>query len=219
MSVIHRTTLTPTKLELLTSWLPQRPWYVGDREPELAKAGGFRLDDPQGEIGMEFMAVTDTSGDRPVTYHVPLTYRSEPVAAAGHALVGTTEHGVLGQRWVYDGTQDTELVAELFALMAGAAEPQMQSTSHTPDPSVTGWFAHPHATAPITHLRTTHAAEGSDAAVTAGPGGSLLNLHFNRVLHPGQDTPGQARGHVTAGWQLPDGTTTRGLFATVHTLP
>ena len=29
MAVIHRTTLKPTKLELLTSWLPSRPWYRG----------------------------------------------------------------------------------------------------------------------------------------------------------------------------------------------
>ncbi|GAB3893952.1 hypothetical protein GCM10027612_44340 [Microbispora bryophytorum subsp. camponoti] len=76
MAVIHHTTLTPGKLELLTSWLPAQPWYGGDgRRPELTKAGGFRLDDPQGEVGMEFMVVTDVSGDRPVSYHVPLTYR------------------------------------------------------------------------------------------------------------------------------------------------
>jgi hypothetical protein len=34
------------------------------REPELARAGGFRLDDPQGEVGIEFMVVTDGSGGR-----------------------------------------------------------------------------------------------------------------------------------------------------------
>ncbi|WP_242659159.1 hypothetical protein [Thermostaphylospora chromogena] len=30
MSVIHRTTLKPNKLELLTAWLPSRPWYVAE---------------------------------------------------------------------------------------------------------------------------------------------------------------------------------------------
>jgi hypothetical protein len=39
----------------------------------LAKAGGFRLDDPQGEVGIEFMVVTDTAGPQPVAYLVPLT--------------------------------------------------------------------------------------------------------------------------------------------------
>ncbi|MEV6594655.1 hypothetical protein AB0N36_43065 [Streptomyces acidicola] len=48
MAVIHCTTLKPTKLELLTSWLPSRPWYGGAGAPEPARAGGFRLDDPDG---------------------------------------------------------------------------------------------------------------------------------------------------------------------------
>ncbi|MGC5411428.1 maltokinase N-terminal cap-like domain-containing protein, partial [Streptomyces sp. DT225] len=55
MAVIHRTTLSPTKLELLTAWLPTRPWYAGSTSPSLVKSGGFRLDDPQGEVGIEFM--------------------------------------------------------------------------------------------------------------------------------------------------------------------
>lgn len=32
MAAIHRTTMTPTKLELLTGWLPKQSWYVGDAE-------------------------------------------------------------------------------------------------------------------------------------------------------------------------------------------
>jgi Maltokinase N-terminal cap domain len=50
MAIIHRTTMIPGKLELLAAWLPAQPWYLDrGREPELAKAGGFRLDDPQGD--------------------------------------------------------------------------------------------------------------------------------------------------------------------------
>jgi hypothetical protein len=50
MALLHNATLTPTKRELLTSWLPTRPWFDGevDRDP----AGSFRLDDPDGEVGM-----------------------------------------------------------------------------------------------------------------------------------------------------------------------
>ena len=45
MAIIHHTTMTPTKLELLAPWLPTQPWYPGTgSEPELGKAGGFRLD-------------------------------------------------------------------------------------------------------------------------------------------------------------------------------
>ncbi|NWF27429.1 hypothetical protein HW130_14330 [Streptomyces sp. PKU-EA00015] len=103
MAVIHHTTLTPSKPELLTPWLPAQPWHTGTgHPPQLTKAGGFRLDDPQGEVGIEFMIVTDASGNPPHTYHVPLTYHGTPLHGADHALIGTAEHGVLGQRWIYD---------------------------------------------------------------------------------------------------------------------
>jgi hypothetical protein len=49
MAVIHQTTMSPTKLELLAAWLPGQPWYIGTgRAPDLARVGGFRLDDPRG---------------------------------------------------------------------------------------------------------------------------------------------------------------------------
>jgi hypothetical protein len=44
MAIIHDTTMSPGKLELLAAWLPAQPWYLdGGRAPRLAKAGGFRL--------------------------------------------------------------------------------------------------------------------------------------------------------------------------------
>ena len=50
MAIVHNTTMSPAKLELLAAWLPAQPWFPGSgREPELAKVGGFRLDDPQGD--------------------------------------------------------------------------------------------------------------------------------------------------------------------------
>ncbi len=134
MAVIHQTTLTPGKLELLAAWLPAQPWYAGsEQQPALARAGGFRLDDPDGEVGIEFMVVTDSSGDRPVSYHVPLSYRAAPLDGADDALIGTAEHGVLGERWIYDGPHDPVLASQLLALLQGEAEPQAQRVSDTPD--------------------------------------------------------------------------------------
>ncbi|HEY9438101.1 MAG TPA: 1,4-alpha-glucan branching protein, partial [Streptomyces sp.] len=76
MAFVHRTTMKPTKLELLTGWLPKQSWYVGDTQaPELVKAGGFRLDDPRGAVGIEFMVVADTTAREPVAYLVPMGYR------------------------------------------------------------------------------------------------------------------------------------------------
>jgi Maltokinase N-terminal cap domain len=124
MAIIHNTTMTPGKLDLLTAWLPAQPWYLDSPgEPELAKAGGFRLDDPQGEVGIEVMVVTDGSGGLATTYQVPLTYRAREFAGVSGGLIGTSEHGVLGCRWIYDGTRDPVLVAQLVALIQGQAEP------------------------------------------------------------------------------------------------
>ncbi len=67
MAIIHNTTMSPGQLELLTGWLPAQPWYrQTGHEPSLAKSGGFRLDDPQGEVGIEFMVVTDGPGTGPL---------------------------------------------------------------------------------------------------------------------------------------------------------
>jgi hypothetical protein len=206
MSVIHRTTLTPGKLELLSAWLPLQPWYRGG-PPTLVKCGGFRLDDPAGAVGIEFMLVADTSGDVLAVYHVPLTYRGAPLAGADDAFVGTMEHGVLGRRWVYDATRDPVMTAQLIALLRGSAVPQAQSISDTPDPSVT---AH------LDGVEITSAApvfRGTDLAAEQG-----LSVRIARALHPAEGDGCAAngtRGCVTGGWRTPDGTDECGQLFTV----
>jgi hypothetical protein len=217
MAVIHRTSLKPTKLELLTSWLPSRPWYLrGAGEPELAKAGGFRLDDPQGEVGIEFMVVTDASGTQPTAYLVPVTYRGAPLDGAEHALVGTMEHGVLGQRWAYDGCHDPVLVTQLWALIDGRVEAQDQTTTDTPDREITRSCS---GDSPAPTDFTTAAVDDQRGTDLRAPQGATLRLH--RVLRPAPDNaplvPAAASGHVAGTWWLPDGTRVRGLFAVLHT--
>ncbi|MCX5205331.1 1,4-alpha-glucan branching protein [Streptomyces sp. NBC_00237] len=230
MATIHDTTVTPTKLEVLTAWLPTRPWYQGTSTPQLAKAGGFRLDDPEGTTGMEFMVVTDTSGDSPVAYHVPVTYRGVPLeGAAEQALIGTMEHGVLGPRWMYDGPQDPVLAARLLALLQNRAEPQQQSVSDTPDPTVVAETTGPalpdglvpgdvregkHDTAVTVRIPGESAASGEPGALT---------LSVTRVLRPDAleapadaAEPGGTRARVTADWTFPDGTRLRGTFAALR---
>lgn len=82
MAIIHDTTMSPGKLDLLASWLPAQPWWAGRGQgPDLARAGGFRLDDPDGEVGIEFMTVTDGPAALPVNVPgaSPLTSRHGPV--------------------------------------------------------------------------------------------------------------------------------------------
>ncbi|MGP4110410.1 maltokinase N-terminal cap-like domain-containing protein [Streptomyces sp. 4N509B] len=187
MATIHRTTMTPTKLELLTAWLPKQTWYLGSTAtPELVRAGGFRLDDPEGEVGIEIMVVVDATTPEPVAYLVPLGYRGEALEGVPEeALIGTSEHGVLGTRWIYDGAHDPVVTARLRALLRGEATPQHQSLSDTPDPTVTV-----HGTAPV---------DG-------------LDVHLNRVLRPAEPAQNPP-AHLVAGWTWPDGTTARAVLA------
>ncbi|WP_049560534.1 maltokinase N-terminal cap-like domain-containing protein [Nonomuraea sp. SBT364] len=214
MAIIHHTALKPTKLELITSWLPSRPWYLGRGAPELVKAGGFRLDDPEGEVGIEFMVVTDTSGGHPAAYLVPLTYRGAPLDGAEHALVGTMEHGVLGRRWAYDGCHDPVLVAQLLALVEGRVQAQDQNTSDTPDREVTRSCTGDGLTA----ADLTTAADDHEGTELPTAGGPVLRLH--RVLRPAPGgtpvLPPGATGHVSGAWNMPDGSRAQGLFAVVR---
>ncbi|MFF6880760.1 1,4-alpha-glucan branching protein [Streptomyces sp. NPDC012474] len=213
MAVIHHTTLKPTKLELLAAWLPSRPWYRGAAEPELTKAGGFRLDDPKGAVGIEFMVVTDASGAQPVAYLVPLAYRGAPLEGAEHALVGTMEHGVLGQRWAYDGCRDPVLVARLAALIEGRAQAQDQNVSDTPAQRVV--VSHTGEGSLSTDFTVTDDREGTALTTPQGP---VLRLH--RALQPAAGglfaAPRGAIGHVAGSWEAPDGSRAHGAFAVLH---
>jgi hypothetical protein len=110
MALLHRADLVPSKLELLAGWLPQQPWFVGDRDAPLTNVASFRFDDPDGEVGVETLLVR--AGDGPVM-QVPLTYRNEEVPGAEQWFLGTMEHSVLGTRWTYDALGDPVYLGEL----------------------------------------------------------------------------------------------------------
>ena len=223
MATIHNTTMSPTKLDLLAGWLPAQPWYrPAGHEPELARMGGFRLDDPDGAVGIEFMVVTDGSGSGMVTYQIPLTYRAGALDGADGALIGTSEHGVLGRRWIYDGVHDPVLRTQLVALIQGDAEAQAQTVSDTKDPTVT---SQPAVKGSLTPLWSAVAANGPDGtdlrvgtAAADGQAGELI-LRISRVLRGGDGITGNADAGppcLSATWRLPDGTQARGVFATAR---
>jgi hypothetical protein len=140
MALLHRATLRPTKLELLAAWLPTRQWFVG--KPEIEQVARYRFDDPAGQVGIETILVR--SGEGPV-HQVPLTYRGAPLPGGEEFLITTTEHSVLGQRWVYDGCGDPVYAAALTStIVTGGSEAEEyyegngQREYRTPSMTVSG---------------------------------------------------------------------------------
>jgi len=215
MAVIYATTMSPGKLDLLAAWLPTRPWYIDSgRVPQLRNVGGFRLDDPEGEVGLEFMMVTDGAGPEPVTYHLPLTYRGEPLDGGDDALIGTSTHGVLGQRWIYDGSRDPVSVAQTVALLAGWVRPQAQHDSETPDTSIVVTpteLAHP-----ATDLVSATDRDSCTEIVVGGQDQAEAIVRVHRIpsaAHPPfADT---ANGQVSARWRLPDHASVSGVVLAI----
>ncbi|MGW4384496.1 maltokinase N-terminal cap-like domain-containing protein [Kitasatospora sp. NPDC004531] len=176
MATIHHTTVEPGKLELLAAWLPTRSWYRPGGG-ELVRAGGFRLDDPAGEVGIELMVVTDGRS----AYLVPMAYRGAPLDGAPEgALIGTAEHGVLGTRWFYDGEHDPVVREQLAELLRGRAVPQMQSESDRADESVAVAAVDGEAV-PVLRRELSPAGEPAPGEVVAGytaPDGSAARAVF-----------------------------------------
>jgi hypothetical protein len=193
VAVIHQTTMVPSKRELLTEWLPRQDWYARHSAGlSLARAGGFRLDDPDGEVGIEFDVARDDAAEPVTAYLVPMTYRGSPLAGADHHLIGTAEHGVLGKRWIYDGTHDPVLLAQLEELIQGRAQAQARGQSNTLDPTVEA------------------------VPVTGVPAEQRLSICFARLLVPTDPTVQPGRGRVTGLWTGRDGSLVRSVFATAQ---
>jgi hypothetical protein len=108
MALLYKAELRPSKIELIEGWAPTQPWFEGSASASFTSVASFRFDDPEGEIGIETILLR--VGDSPVL-QVPLTYRGAPLEGGGAWLIGTMQHSVLGQRWVYDATGDPAYLA------------------------------------------------------------------------------------------------------------
>ena len=122
MGIVHHTaTLSPTKQDLVEAWLPSRSWAEGRHVA--AKVAEYRFDDPDGEVGVETILWRTDDG---TVLQTPLTYRAAPLDGAEAHLVGTTDHSVLGRRWVYDGCGDAVWASTLADVIStGGRQAQM----------------------------------------------------------------------------------------------
>jgi hypothetical protein len=119
--VYRQATISPTKQELAEAWLARQPWSA--ERTVTGKVAEYRFDDPEGEVGVETILWSLDDGS---VAQVPFTYRSAPLDGADEHLVGTTDHTVLGQRWVYDGCGDPVWAATLAtAVLTGGTQAQM----------------------------------------------------------------------------------------------
>jgi hypothetical protein len=120
-----------------------------------------------------------------------MTYRGSPLAGADAHLIGTAEHGVLGKRWIYDGTKDPVLLRQLAELIQGSVQAQARSQSNTLE-------------------ETVHAVP------VDGVPAELLSISFTRLLVPADTAARTQPGQVTAVWTMPDGALVRSVFATAQ---
>jgi hypothetical protein len=114
VAIVHKATLTPGKQELLKSW-SERARGTG---AALEIIGSYRFDDPAGQVGVEAFLLR--LGED--VLHLPLTYRAAPLVGADADLIGTSDHSVLGTRWVYDGTHDPVAVSCFERALSGEQE-------------------------------------------------------------------------------------------------
>jgi Maltokinase N-terminal cap domain len=118
MARFHVATIKPTKAELIAEWAPTQPWGPPADVP-IEVIGSYRFDDPDARVGMETHLVAAAG----TLLQVPLTYRDEPLDGADDALIVEMQHSVLGNRWVYDGLRDPQLVVMLAGVaMTGQGE-------------------------------------------------------------------------------------------------
>lgn len=171
MAQIHKATLTPSKIEVLTPWLRSRSW--ADGVAGVSSLGAYRFDDPLGQVGIETFLLEADNG---TVLHVPVTYRAEPLSGADEHLIGTTEHSVLGTRWIYDGCGDPVWASVLTTVILTGGEQAAEMVDdgqgvvveRTPTATAVG-SGTPDAEVPTVAGAQPHDEAGYTVVTTGGP--------------------------------------------------
>ena len=182
MALLYQATLTPSKIEVLQSWIPHQPW-IGDADATTVEVvGGYRFDDPDGEVGMETHLLRTKDGQ---ILQVPVTYRGSPMTGAGSYLIATMQHSVLGERWVYDACGDPVYVRALAtAIVTGGTQADLEVVTDAgrkrleATTRVSGSGSSHSAIPPIASLSFSN--EGTTTVISAGQ----LELTVVRVIDP-----------------------------------
>ncbi|WP_034594530.1 CG0192-related protein [Hamadaea tsunoensis] len=195
MATIHRADLHPSKLDLVAGWLPNQPWYTGPAG-DLERVAACRFDDPAGRVGIETFLVRHADG--PIV-HTPMTYRDAPLPGAEAYLMGTSEHSVLGTRWVYDACGDPVYAAAVAAAIhtgAGEAEELTvaeDGTTQSRPPLMTVSGSGIPGTPPPAVTRIVDVSAGDPSIITT----DSVSLAVVRIVHAGREGNGPA---LTGRW-------------------
>jgi hypothetical protein len=192
VALIHRAQIRPTKMELIGGWLPSQPWYAGGAHPEVQPLGSYRFDDPAGEVGIDTHLIL---ADGAQILHVPLTYRAAPLAGGEPWLIDTTEHTVLGRRWVYDACGDPVYANALAAaILADGVQAEEyfevdgRRDFRTPTAQVTG---NGDSAEELSTVDTVADLSGSTDGVVTVIRAAAWELRINRVIDPKADVAGE----------------------------
>jgi hypothetical protein len=191
MAVIYKADLSPTKPELVTTWLDAQG--LGEGPVELL--GGYRFDDPDGAVGVEALLARRGAA----TYQLPLTYRDAPLLGAEDALICTMEHSVLGRRWIYDATGDpvyARVLASVLLAGVGQADELVEGADAPREPSVrvTGSGSRSDVGPPNDHVTAT-----SDSSTTLMElSGALRVVVRRRLVRDATST--DPRATLTGTW-------------------
>lgn len=192
MTTTPGVTLTPHFRDFLPDWVTRQPWYAGTAPVRLVLVGSFRLEDRDGQVGLE----THLLGNGSSVYQVPMSYRGEPLPGAGEPdLIATAMHSVLGRRWIYDATADPVWVRETLALVSAG------------NPADSGGRS------------GVGAATAHGRLLRAWPAAAVPRIEVVRVLRPGPPPEGpDVLGAVMGSWRPTgrDGPDVEGCLAVVR---
>ncbi|KQO59715.1 maltokinase N-terminal cap-like domain-containing protein [Curtobacterium sp. Leaf261] len=214
MALLHRSTIVPGKLDLAAAWIGRQPWWTGGSDTSLTKPGAFRLDDPEGRVGIEFIVAGTVSG---ALLLLPLTYRDAPLEGAEAGLLGTMEHSVLGTRWTYDAAVDPVALAAVIEVVrtGGTQAREMIDGPDGPVERVPSVLAHGSVraagdgrtggTVPVLGIAPASDVVAASDVVTSSDAVSTTVTLPNaqlvvRRLLDGRWTPDDATGLLSATW-------------------
>jgi hypothetical protein len=185
MATLHSAELRPTKIELLSRWVPTQSWAGDVDTSDLESVGAYRFDDPGGEVGVETHLLRAVDGQ---IIQVPLTYRARALDGAENSLITKMHHSVLGERWVYDASVDPVFAGTLAAtILRGGEQAELiylgEAGPHKRD--ATTWVrgsGSPTETVPeVKNVAFAHT--GSVTTIDTGD----LTLRVRRGIEPGHD--------------------------------